>query len=721
MSNVAQVRRLNYNGEDIGMGFNSDTGLAVGTALDFTPPQEVLSQEAQSDISIITSHEELMSKLHMSAQLEGRYSFVSAGGKVDFAKNTQYNSSSTFVVGNMVITNTVSRGKDFRPKAEIQNLLAPGQTDAFERAFGDSFVRAHFKGGEFYAVMRLTSVDAKTESNLAITLHAEAQGAVASGSFQGQLNQANSSENTCTDFSVQFYQKGGAGEDEIGTTLDVEEIKKRLKTFPDAVKNHAFPYFIEVATYDTVPVPVPSKEQQEDFLLALNDADQKKLKFLQLKNDCEFAAEHPEFFSNPPTKPVLLAAAETFLQLVNGAIDHAVKLSNGQLNPPTLFDPAKLVPPVTVPDITLRKRDVGSESSFADWWTHKDLAATLQNDRDLVTDIGLLAIPEINDFNGIVDPSGDPAQTQRLQGEALGRVVASLQGYSWDHAGMHATTRGKLTSLAKLPTMLPRSIKSLSFVDNRIVDTKGLDEFQSLVSLDLSHNTLGAIDELSALRLLKWLSLVDNSISDLTPLRNCVSLETLDLSGNDIADLSPLAACQRLKNLTLTGTTLFRNGVPTRSGNPITVASALAAVPGLANPLFLGKVLAVRFGDLTQGPTAQFVGTATRVGDSASLKVHLTRGAEVMDDVWTLRTVSAVEPGSNSEMSTFFPGTLPSDFPMSGSSISVVRASQAGKPFDLNFAYVDRATPGKAVVAVDRFPVFASKVKLPSFDAVVQS
>ena len=30
MANIAQVLRLNYNGEDIDMGFNSDTGLAVG-------------------------------------------------------------------------------------------------------------------------------------------------------------------------------------------------------------------------------------------------------------------------------------------------------------------------------------------------------------------------------------------------------------------------------------------------------------------------------------------------------------------------------------------------------------------------------------------------------------------------------------------------------------------------------------------------------------------
>src|SRR5262245_53457067 len=135
MPNIAQVRRLNYNGEDIGMGFNSDTGLAVGTALDFTPPGDVLSQEAQSDATIITSHEELMSSLNMSAQLEGRYAFASGGTKVSFSKNTKYNSSSTFIVARMVITNTVARGRDFKLKPDLAPLLTPGQLDTFEKAF----------------------------------------------------------------------------------------------------------------------------------------------------------------------------------------------------------------------------------------------------------------------------------------------------------------------------------------------------------------------------------------------------------------------------------------------------------------------------------------------------------------------------------------------------------------------------------------------------------
>jgi hypothetical protein len=721
---LAQVRRLNYNGEDIGMGFNSDTGLGIGVALDFAVRPGDLSQEAISDVTIVTSHEQLMTKLHMSAQLEGRYSIVSGGGKTDFVESTQYNSSSTFVVARMLIQNTVTRGKDFKLKPDLQHLLDT-QADVFDKAFGDSFVRAHYRGGEFYAVMRVTSDDSKTESNLAVSLHAEFTTGGAGGSFKGDLEKAKSDQKTHSEFSVHFYQKGGVGENEIGTTLDVDEIKKRLKAFPDAVRNHPFPYFIEVATYDTIPLLLPTKEQQEDFLIALADADAKKLKYLQSRNDCEFAAEHPEYFSDPPARQVLLAMAATFVKLVNGAIDHAIALSKGQI-PPHLFDPSQLVPPVTEPEVVLRKRDVGLEGTFADFWTTKDKPATRKNDRDLVIDIGFAAKSAVNAFDQIVDPGGDPLKTLQLQGEALTRVVASFQSYNWDHAGLHDSSREPLTSLSALPAMLPRTIKALAFPPffskgsvskNAIQNTKGLEQFTALVSLDLSANALNSIAELGSLTLLRDLSMADNAVSDLGPLRTCGALETLDISGNDIADLTPLGACKALKNLILAGTTFFENGVQSRSHNPIVNALVLAEIPAMANPLTLGRSLAVRFGVLSEGPAAQFTGTATRIGDSLTFRVRMNRAGEVIDDVWKLRRIAQITPGDGKEMALFSPGAVASDFPLTG----IVLGITPEKFAELNLSYVDPTDPRKAGIDLTAFPIFGSKVIVPTFDLTVVS
>jgi hypothetical protein len=717
-TNVAQVRKLNYNGEDIGMGFNSDTGLAIGTCLDFNPPSGDLSQEATSDVTIITSHEDLMSKLHMASELEGHYAFASASGKVDYATSTQYNSSSTFVVARMVLANTVSRGRNFKLKPEFQHLLDT-DPDAFNRAFGDSFVRAQYKGGEFYAVMRITSVDSKTESNLAISLQADVQSGAAGGSFKGDLETANKSEKSRSEFTAKFYQKGGAGENEIGTTLDVAEIKTRLHNFPNAVTGHPFPYFIEVATYDTVPLPLPSKEQQDDFLLAISDADSRKLRYLQARNDCDFAAESPEYFSDPPTPAVLRGMSSIYTQLVNAVIAHALGVSRGDI-PPSLFDPSRLTPPLTEPNLVLRKRDVGLENSFADFWVNKDKPATRKSDHDLTEDIGALAASQLNDFSTIADPGGDPAKTAVLQGEALARVIASFREYDWDHAGVHPVDRGRLQSLSGLPAMLPKTIQSLKFPQNAIQDTKGLDQFSALISLDLSHNAISSITELGSLPALRELQIVDNSISDLGPLATCKSLESLDISGNQIADLTALGSCKALKNLTLFGTALFVNGVARPTGNPITNVLALAKVLGMANPFTTGTVLSVRYGTLTDGPDAQFTGTATRIANSHSFRVHLTRGAEVVDDVWTLRQISAVGPSLAEDMKLFFPTVTAGDAPQEGISLNIHRESDPST-FQINFSFVDPANPKKSGIDLVAYPAFGTKIKLPTFDAAVVS
>ncbi len=721
MPHIAQVRLLNYNGEDIGMGFNSDTGLAVGTAVEFEPPTPAVAQEAQSDVKIITTHEQLMEKLNMSFSLEGRYAFVSGSAKVDYSKNTEYNSSSTFVVAAMSIRNTVKRGRNFRTKPDIAGLLGTMSDDDFERTFGDSFVRAHFEGGEFYAVMRITSVSSKVQTQLAMQLQLAAQGLIASAEFKASMSQANSNEQSRSEFSVKYYQKGGAGAEEIGTTLEVDEIKERLRKLPEAIVQHPFPYLIEVATYDTIPLQRPPKEQREAFLAALQDAENKKLRYIQMQNDCFFAAEKPEYFFEPPARAALQSAASVYLSLANAAISHAVKLSRGEIDPPQFFNPGALTPPLTEPDLVLRKRDVGLELSFADFWVTKDHPATRKSERDLVTDIGLAAQEQINDFNAIVDPGGSAQATLRLQGEALARIVATFRAYDWERGGMRMADAGPITSLSKLPAILPATVRSLRFPQNAIDSAAGLDQFPTLAELDLSHNRIETIDELGAIPALRELALVDNLITSLQPLSKCPALETLDISGNAIGDLTPLGNCPALKNLTLWGTMLVTGEGTRPSGNPITDARALGKIAGLANPFTLGKTLSIRVGVLKDGPAAQFNGTATRIANSHMFRVLLQRGAETRDETWALQSIAAIRPNdSNSDMlRQMTPDSDIGDFPLEGSWVWVREPSDPPSFALIGLCHVDPAQPQNAVIDLQTYPLFGTKVPFPTLDAVV--
>ncbi|MFF4833969.1 PASTA domain-containing protein [Streptomyces sp. NPDC001315] len=358
MPQVPQVRRILFNDEEIGMGFNSESGLAVGTALDsFTIAENPTAPGAEvtSSISIINTHEELQENLGMSFEAQGRYGFFSASTKTKFSESTKFNSTSTFLVARCLVENSMRRGKNFKVTGEAKALLDANRTDEFSRAFGDSFIRGLQTGGEFYAVIRITSVSTSKQSELAATLQAEANGLVASGSFKAAFTEANGSESTRSEFSATMYQKAGTGT-QISPTVSIEDVIQRYRQFPEIARANAAAYETEVATYDTLPLPLPTPEEREDFLLALADAREKKLNYIQARNDLEFALKNPMFFRDLPSSETLNGAISDYTKLINAVMAHAIALSRGQITPPQLFDPGSLSPPLTEPGpITLNR------------------------------------------------------------------------------------------------------------------------------------------------------------------------------------------------------------------------------------------------------------------------------------------------------------------------------------------------------------------------------
>ncbi|MGZ3097355.1 hypothetical protein [Streptomyces sp. H72] len=333
------------------MGFNSESGLAVGTALQNFTIQEnpaAPGQEVTASIVIVNSHEELMESMSMSFEAHGRYGFVSGSAKARFAESSSFNSTSTFLVARCIVENPLRRGKGFQVNAVAQGLLDSMRFDEFKAAFGDSFVRGLQTGGEFYSVIRITSVSVSKQSELAATLQAEANGLVASGGFSLAYSQANSSQSTRSEYSAAMYQRAGSGL-QSSPTVEIGEVIARFKAFPQIASSSAAAYETEIASYSTLPLPVPTAEEQEAFLFALSDAREKKHRYAQTRNDLDFALRHPEFFEGLPTADVLQSASGQYTKLINAVMGHAIRLSRGQMVPPRLFDPAALTPPLTEP------------------------------------------------------------------------------------------------------------------------------------------------------------------------------------------------------------------------------------------------------------------------------------------------------------------------------------------------------------------------------------
>lgn len=369
MGRIPQVRRLAFNDESIGMGFNSTSGLAVGspfTDVTVAADPTATGQEVLASITIVNSHEELNEKLGMSFSAQGRYGWFSGSAKAEFADSTSFNSTSTFLVARCVVQNPIRRGRDFRLTPAAESLLDAMQLEQFGRAFGDSFVRGLQTGGEFYAVVRITSVSTSTQQELALTLQAEANALVASGSFKGAFTTANASASTRSEFAATMFQKAGSGSS-ISPTVEIAEVIARYKAFPAIANAAPAAYETLVATYDTLPLPVPTPEEQENFMLALRDARERKLRYLQARNDLEFALRNPTFFVDLPPAETLVATAAVHTRLINAVIDHAIRLSRGQMDPPRLFEPTELDPPITEPaPLELRRaapRGVGRDET----------------------------------------------------------------------------------------------------------------------------------------------------------------------------------------------------------------------------------------------------------------------------------------------------------------------------------------------------------------------
>jgi hypothetical protein len=352
MPDIPQVRRIIFNDEEIGMGFNSQSGLAVGTALeDFAVQANPTAPggEVFSDVTIINTHEELMTSLGMSFEAQGRYGFFSASVKAQFSEATNYNSTSTFVVCKCVVKDALKRGHNFKVTQEAKELLKPNHDpEDFKRAFGDSFVRALQTGGEFYSVVRITSISENTQQELAAKVQLAFQGIITSVEVNGAFTNANLSEHTRAEHTATMYQKAGIGT-QLAPVVEIGEAIARFKGFPEIVRTSPAAYETEVATYDTLPLPLPTPVEEEAFLFALRDAREKKLHFIETRNDLEFARRNPTFFKNPPSDDVLSNAISAYTKLINGVTDHAIKLSRGEIEPPRVFDPSKLSPPLDEP------------------------------------------------------------------------------------------------------------------------------------------------------------------------------------------------------------------------------------------------------------------------------------------------------------------------------------------------------------------------------------
>jgi hypothetical protein len=271
---MPQVVRIPFDGQEIGQGYNTETRESVGTGLVVASISEDKNADGQvvtTSFASATSQESLMDTLGISASIDVRVGLFSGGGKFSFAESNSVNSFSSFIVGRCVVQNAIRHGHGFSLNGDAQPLVVAGRLDEFKTAFGDKHVRAFMTGGEVDIIARITSVSEAHQSKLVATLHAAYNGLATAADFQSEFNRTSMETNGQTEVTVFMHQEGGQGPQLAFTGPDASKVLDKLSELPGFVLAHPIAYEMELADYNTIPIPIPTAGETEDREAVLLD------------------------------------------------------------------------------------------------------------------------------------------------------------------------------------------------------------------------------------------------------------------------------------------------------------------------------------------------------------------------------------------------------------------------------------------------------------------
>lgn len=300
-------------GMDYGKGFNVLTGDIVGVAIDvgdeketIVPPMNAEGQWVTYDLTTVNTIENLYSKMGLSVEASVQFGgSFSASGKCEYAKETKVNSESTFLLARCIVRNAFTQVKNPKITDDALEELRENAVK-FHRTYGHGFIRGMQTGGEFFAVISITSSSKKEQGKLATSLEAEYNGLFAQAKTSAALTAETKSKLASSRVQITTYQSGGTGEDQSFVTKDLEKVMGRLKEFPELVQKKPVVYSVQVATYDTLrlskSLTFSSLDEQMDIL---NDYAKRHLQLLRAQNDIEFLRDNRELFRDPPDRTTL--------------------------------------------------------------------------------------------------------------------------------------------------------------------------------------------------------------------------------------------------------------------------------------------------------------------------------------------------------------------------------------------------------------------------------
>jgi hypothetical protein len=257
--------------------------------------KEAGGQRVESHLVRITDIDTLHQALGVNVDAGGSYFGGSADAKVDFAKECNVSRVSTHVMTGVTVRDAFENFDAPILGPDANELLANNNPVRFHERFGDVFIDGLLKGGEYFAIFEINSVDESVREKIGVHVEASFNDLAAAAHLETDI--ANESQSTSSHVEVRVHVMQNGAIDHTDQTL--QEILQKAHDFPPTVAGDlAVPFAVSLADYNTLRLP----NDQFNFLDIQNQRDvltehaRKRFAFLELLNTISYIRQHADDF-----------------------------------------------------------------------------------------------------------------------------------------------------------------------------------------------------------------------------------------------------------------------------------------------------------------------------------------------------------------------------------------------------------------------------------------
>ncbi|KAJ4253321.1 hypothetical protein NW762_010476 [Fusarium torreyae] len=243
---AGQPRQLTTGSEQLSpQGFlEGASGTVKRTVVD---GQKEVSQVVTWSASFIENSSELLQKLGVSGALSIKMSGVgSLSGKAAFVDSTETKKADVNYVITVNVANQRLIADDVTEFCPIDNI----QEGQFTDIYGDCFISGFIEGGEFSAVVSITTADTMKKNSLSgsLELSANISGLDVEGKAGGAKDDNSTIKNAMTTFKV-IWSGGGDIRDDSIKEWTLQNLKEVAMSFPDSVAASILTKYTSLRSY----------------------------------------------------------------------------------------------------------------------------------------------------------------------------------------------------------------------------------------------------------------------------------------------------------------------------------------------------------------------------------------------------------------------------------------------------------------------------------------